>query len=145
MKNYPMFSIIVFLAALLALSACASSSGDSLVGKHWKLASYGPVSAPIPATPGVETNLTFGADGNLSGNLGCNSMGGDYTVNNQKIVFGSVFATEMACLEEGRMSQESAAFQVLQGTTEFKIEGDTLTITSADGNSVLTFTETGGE
>jgi len=143
MKKYPVFSIIVFLVSLLALSACASNS-NSLAGKSWKLASYGPVSAPTPAAPEVETKLTFGTDGTLSGNLGCNTMGGDYKVNNQNIVFGSTYATEMAC-EEPRMSQEGFAFQVLQGTTGFTVNGDTLTITSADDQNMLTFTEISGE
>ena len=140
MKKYPTFSMTVFLVALLMLSACVSNS-NNLAGTSWKLASYGPVSAPIPAAPGVETMLTFGTDGKLSGNLGCNIMGGDYKVNNQNIVFGSVYGTEMACLDESGMSQESFAFQVLQGTVGFQINSNTLTITSANGNNVLIFTE----
>jgi heat shock protein HslJ len=45
-------------------------------------------------------------------------------------------STMMAC-EEPIMSQESSALQVMIGTAPFEIVGDTLTIHSADGNSVL--------
>jgi heat shock protein HslJ len=137
MKKMHLFLMIFPVALLVVLSACSPNS-SGLAGTTWKLASYGPISAPTLAVTGVETQLTFGADGKMSGNLGCNSMGGDYSVTNQSITFGSVFMTEMAC-DEPRMSQEGAAFQVLQDTATFKINGNTLTIISSDGSNILTF------
>jgi heat shock protein HslJ len=44
----------------------------------------------------------------------------------------------MACVEAERMDQESAFLMALSETTSFQVEGDTLTLTSADGAS-LTF------
>ena len=139
MEKTPLFLTILSISLLLTLSACAAN-GSGVAGTSWKLTSYGPASAPIPAVPGVETDLTFGANGQLSGRLGCNSMGGDYSVSGQKITFGSVFATQMAC-DEARMAQEDAAFQVLNNTVSFTVSGNTLTITSADGKSILVFTQ----
>jgi putative lipoprotein len=145
MKKIYLFLIVLSITALPVLAACAGQSAGAggfgaLSGTSWKLASYGSASSPTAAAADIDTNLTFAADGTLGGNLGCNSMGGDYTVRNQNIVFGSVYSTEMAC-DEPRMAQESQALQVLQGTTAFKIEGNTLTITSSDGQNVLTFTK----
>ena len=138
MKNTPLFLLVLSTAFALALSACASNS-SSLPGTKWKLASYGPKIAQTAAASDVDTNLTIGADGKLSGNLGCNSMGGEYTISGQTITFKNVYATEMAC-SDPQMLQEGAAFQVLQGSATFKVDGDVLTITSTDGSNVLTFT-----
>ncbi len=138
MKHTSLFLTIFSAAFILLLSACAAG-GPSLAGTSWKLVSYGSKTAQTAATAGVDTNLTFGADGKLGGNLGCNSMGGEYTLSGQKLTFINIYATEMAC-QEPQMTQESTAFQILQGETTFKVDGDVLTITSTDGNRVLTFT-----
>ena len=119
------------------LCAC-TAPGASLSGTSWKLVSYGPAAAQIPAAAGVDTKLTFGTDGKVSGNMGCNSLGGDYSVSADKIVFGPLAATLMAC-PDPQMTQEGAAFQVLKDTVGFKLAGGTLTITSADGGSALIF------
>jgi len=154
MKKMTPFWILVPTALLLALSACApqaplrasaaDASPNPLAGTSWKLIFYGPVSEPKGALADVETNLTFGANGQLSGTLGCNSMGGGYTVTDQTITFGSIFMTEMAC-DEPRMAQESAAFDVLKDTATFIVEGETLTITSTDGNNMMSFISIPGQ
>lgn len=138
MKKTPLFFMLLTAAFVLALSACAPNGG-SLAGTSWKLVSYGPKAAQTAAVAEVDTNLTIGTDGKFGGNMGCNSMGGEFTVSGQTITFKNVYATEMACVEP-QMLQEGAAFQVLQGNATFKVDGDTLTITSADGLNVLTFT-----
>lgn len=138
MKKTPLFILILSAAFALALSACAAN-GASLAGTNWKLASYGPKLAQTAAAVDIETNLAIAADGKLSGNLGCNSMGGEYTVSGQTITFKNVYSTEMAC-SDPQMLQEGAALQVMQGTATFKVDGDTLTVTSTDGLNILTFT-----
>lgn len=109
------------------------------MGTSWSLASYGTAENPIPAAAGVETTLKFGNDGQMSGSMGCNSFSGDYKVTGDKIEFGSIVSTMMAC-DEPRMSQESAAFQVLNGSTSFEINGDSLTISGADNTSAIILT-----
>lgn len=138
MKKTTLFLTILSAAFAVALSACAAN-GASLTGTTWKLASYGPKVAQTAAASDVDTSLVIGADGKLSGNMGCNSMGGEFTVSGDKITFKNVYATEMAC-DEPRMLQEGAAFKVLQGTATYKVDGDVLTVTSSDGLDVLTFT-----
>jgi heat shock protein HslJ len=139
---------IFFIAAIFSfivpavLSAC-SSNVDGLGGTNWKLSSYGPSSAQQPAVPDVETNLSFGMDGKMTGKLGCNSIGGNYSTSGQQINFTSVIATKMAC-DEPQMTQENTALQVLNGTVSFVLAGqaaDTLIITSSDGNNSLTFVQ----
>lgn len=141
MKKINTFLMMLSVVGLLMLAACSpAAGGNPLTGTSWELTSYGSVSAPQPAAPGVDTSLNFGADGQVGGRLGCNSMGGDYSVSGQNITFGALFMTEMAC-EEPQMTQESEAIKVLNGTVSFTLTGDMLTITSADGGSTLNFTK----
>jgi len=86
--------------------------------------------------PGIETNLTFGKDGQASGNLGCNSFSGDYEVKDGNIVFGPVVSTLMAC-PELRMTQEGTAFKVMTGTVRIEVESSMLTIFDASGTMAI--------
>ena len=138
MKKIFLFFIIA-AALALTLTACAPSKPADLVGTTWKMTAQGELTNQTPAIAGIETSLTFTKDGKLSGNMGCNSMGGEYSISGQTITFNNVYATEMAC-PDPQMEQEGEAFVVLQGNTTYKIDGGTLTITSTDGNDTLTFT-----
>ncbi len=126
-------ALLVVIGAML--SACVGPESVSLAGT-WKLISYGSSINPTPAEPNVEASLTFGTNGELNGNMGCNGFGGDYKVDGGSITFGPIASTLMACADPV-MQQESAAFNVLANTAAFKLEGNLLTITSADGNSVM--------
>jgi heat shock protein HslJ len=154
MKKY----LLILLIMALAISACSSrstqqgtdqgqntdqsqstqepSTSASLIGA-WKLTAYGPAGAPTPAVEGAAAGLTFNQDGTINGSSGCNGLGGDYTVEGDKITFGEFVSTLMAC-DDPIMKQEEAAHKVMTGTATYKIEGDTLTITNNDMVLVLT-------
>jgi len=129
-----MKKFVIGLLAIFVLTACAGGSSASIQGQ-WKLVSYGSASSQTPAASDVETSIEF-LDGKLSGNVGCNGFGGDYTVNGDTITFKSVMATLMFC--EGPIGdQETATLSVLYESAAFALDGNTLTLTSADGNSVV--------
>lgn len=117
------------LLAMLVLAACAGGSPASIEG-GWKLVSYGPTSGQVSAAPDVETSIAF-MDGQMSGNVGCNGFGGEYSIKGDQIEFGPVMSTMMYC--EAVAEQESSTLAVFQETAGFVLDGDTLTITSADG------------
>ena len=129
------------MAAALILSACSAAAPQTpaLAGSSWKLVSYGPVDEQTSALDGVDTNLSFDMEGQVSGNFGCNSFGGTYTQDGNSLTFGPIMSTMMAC-DESRNSQEHASFSVLQGTVSFfYLEADNMTIHSTDGKSMLVF------
>ena len=140
--NKVTLTIITFLIVSgLVLSACTSNvTSVSLPGTTWKLVSYGTVGNQTPSAPGIETSLAFGTDGQVSGNLGCNSFSGDYEVKDGNIVFGPLASTLMAC-PDPQMTQEGTAFQVLTGTVRFELTGSTLTIYDASGMLVLNLSQ----
>lgn len=129
------FPALVFLiVTMLAFNAC-SNGGVSPTGE-WKLVSYGNAANPTPALPDVETSITFGADGQLGGTVGCNTFGGGYKVSGGQVTFEGIFSTLMFC--EGTSDQESSVLAILSDKTlRFSISGNQLTLTSADGSSLI--------
>lgn len=125
--------IPVLLVMMVLLAACGSGNSSASVVGTWKLVSYGSADKQTPAAEGVDTSIEF-KDGKLSGNVGCNSFGGDYKVDGDKITFGPVMSTMMACLNQSG-DQEQGTLAVLQNTVKYAVSGDTLTITSADGKA----------
>ena len=126
---------VIGLLALFVLAACAGGNSASVTGQ-WKLVSYGPTASPTPAAADVDTSIEFKSDGTLSGNVGCNGFGGDFKVDGDTLTFGSIVSTMMFCEGPGG-DQETAALAVIHESAKFVLDGDSLTITSADGNSVL--------
>ena len=134
MKKY----LLTILVICLAISACSSKKeapSSSLIGS-WKLTSYSHADVLTPAVSGTEAGLTFNDDGTMTGNSGCNGLGGNYKVESDQVTFSEVVSTLMAC-DEPRMAQEGAFHQVLTETATFNIEGNTLTITNNDYVLVL--------
>lgn len=126
MKKYMLWiSLLAVVGSMLSACSGSTPSSPSLVG-DWKLVSYN----STPALPDVDTAITFDAD-RVGGTVGCNSFGGDYKVDGGQIVFGEIVSTMMAC-DDPRMQQEAAVFAVFVDTAIFKMDGDTLTITSKD-------------
>ncbi|SRR6266487_2064838 len=132
MKRY--LQILLFIS--LILSGCVPQQSPSLV-ETWKLTAYGPKETPTPAVTGAEATLTFDDKGSVTGNGGCNSLGGTYKVNGDQITFSDVISTLMAC-DDSRMAQESAVTQVLAGTAKYEIKDNTLTLTNNDMVLILT-------
>ena len=135
MKKY----LLILFVISLAISACSANgagASPSLVGS-WKLTSYGPTDAQTPAVEDTEAGLTFNEDGTVSGDSGCNGLGGTYTVEGDQVTFGEIVSTLMAC-DDPRMAQEDAVHRVLTDTATYKIEGNTLTLTNNDVALVLT-------
>ena len=131
-----MKKLVIGLVVLFVLAACAGGGASASINGQWKLVSYGPVSSQISAAPDVDTTIEFASDGTLNGNVGCNGFGGDFTVDGDTITFGSIVSTMMFC--EGPVGeQEAATLAVFQESASFVLDSDTLTVTSADGSSIL--------
>lgn len=138
MKKY----LFILFILSLAFSACTSGSNSTSIIGTWKLTAYGPEQSPASAVSDVDANITFNSDGTLSGSGGCNELGGDFTLKGDRITFGAIMSTLMAC-DGLRMSQEGTVTQVMSETAGFKIESNTLTI-NKDG-TVLVFESVSGK
>jgi heat shock protein HslJ len=119
---------------LLALSACSAAKPD--LSGEWKLVSYGDIANPTPALPEVDTSITF-ENGQMGGNVGCNGFGGEYSLNGDQITFNGIMSTLMFCEETS--AQEQGVLGVFSDNVPLQIQvnGDSLSITSADGASAV--------
>jgi heat shock protein HslJ len=116
--------------AILVVAACDSTGSGAnttpeptspadLAGTAWTLVTIG--GAPVDEASGP--HLTFGADGNMTGSTGCNSMSGSYATDGAALTFGPMSTTRMAC-EESLMTQETAVLEALAGVSGWEIDAD---------------------
>lgn len=135
MKLATLPALIMLTLAMVIFNAC-STTNISLTGE-WKLVSYGDAAAPTPALPGVDTSISF-EEGQFGGTVGCNSFGGDYTLNGDQMSIGSIISTMMFC--DQTSTQESVVLAILSDQTmRVSQSGNLLTLSSADGKSVVIF------
>lgn len=74
--------------------------------------------------------------GRVSGKAGCNGYGGPVEIHGDRVKFGAIFSTKMACLSNGVMEQEQRYLNVLQSATRGEIRGDGVLIISGDGGAL---------
>lgn len=141
MNKVTLTFISILVASGLILSACASQGAPaSLPGTSWKLVSYGPAGSQAQAASGIDTNLDFGKDGTVSGNLGCNSFSGNYQVSGENMEFSMMISTMMACPGPG-FTQEGIGLKIMNGTVRYNLAGNKLTLYAASGDNAITFSK----
>jgi heat shock protein HslJ len=134
MKKTTLLLIATLIGTLLA--ACTGGASSASITGEWELVAYGSASSPTAAHSEVETTISFGEDGQFGGNVGCNGFGAEYEVNGSEITFDAIVSTMMYC--EAVADQENAVIGALSvNPVTFQLDGDTLTLTSADGASVV--------
>lgn len=77
-------------------------------------------------------------DGQLSGSAGCNRYNGSYTLDGDNLSLGPIAATKMACDEE-RNQREAGFLQALSQAAAYSTDRNSLTLTDAEGKTLLTF------
>jgi heat shock protein HslJ len=134
---------VLGLAGCLLLG-CAKSpvaSGDSgalqgkgLTGTAWRLQDLG----GAVVLDGVEATLEFPEEGKVAGRGSCNRFFGSVKVEGEKISFGPLGSTKMAC-PEAISNQESKYLEALQSAERFTVDGSTLSIHSPGTKEPLRF------
>lgn len=133
-RKYRLALSLMFLAILLV--ACVSSanpnlpSGEAtLADTTWKLFA---IDKRDPVDAHNEMTLTF-SEGQVHGNSGCNSFGGSYSVEGDKIQFSQLASTMMACMQpEGIMEQEQVILQYLNQAEIYRFEDGKLILVVSD-------------
>jgi putative lipoprotein len=104
-----------------------------LMGTTWRLDSL----AGEPVLDGVQATLVI-QEGKVSGRGSCNSFFGPVTIEGEKISFGPLGSTRMAC-PETVSNQEAKYFEALHTAERFTIEGSSLSIHSRGMEAPLRF------
>ncbi|HEY6803934.1 MAG TPA: META domain-containing protein [Pyrinomonadaceae bacterium] len=137
------------IALLLAVLCCSIVMGQTnrnlatgqqaLAGTEWRLVSLGRVGAETSIVSGGAVTLKFGADGRVSGSGGCNSFGGGYRVQGDRVTFSQMISTRRACVDTNANRQESQYLQALGSANRFRMTSRQLSIYYENGRSVLEF------
>ena len=123
---------IVLVSAILA--ACAGAGqGPTVDERDFVSTSVTDDGAPMALVPGTEVRLTF-HDGQLGASAGCNSIGGDYRVDDGVLVFEGGGMTEMGC-DPDRHAQDDWLVAFLGSRPTVALDGDDLVLTS--GGTIL--------
>lgn len=122
--------------AAAATTAAPAATASGLEGVDWKLTSYSDADGKM-ADPVAEVLLTF-ADGQLTGNTGCNGYTASYTLDGDKITLQPGMSTTMAC-DDPVNAQETAVRAALEKAATFAVADGKLTLSDASGNALLEF------
>jgi heat shock protein HslJ len=110
------------------------AQSQDLAGTNWEATVYNNgKQAVVGILEGTTLSASFGTDGNLSGNSGCNQYNGAYKVDGDQITIGPLASTMMMCSDpEGVMDQEAQFLAALQSAASYQIEGNVLELRTKD-------------
>jgi heat shock protein HslJ len=117
---------------LFAGSADAGNAQPPLAGSDWQLESID----GQPLAPGSSIDASFTED-QVAGSAGCNRYFGGYVITGGNIEFGAIGSTRMLCGDEAVNQQEMAFLQALSEAERYKVSGDRLEISYADGKTLI--------
>lgn len=97
---------------------------SDLLGSQWKLLELKGKAIVLDTAFKKEPYVVFEKDNRLSGNLGCNSFGGNFKLKDKNgIEISEIIATQMAC---PNLAIEQEFSEVLRNAKGFRIESDKL-------------------
>ncbi|MFO7679579.1 MAG: META domain-containing protein [Chloroflexota bacterium] len=123
------------------LAAFVVNSTD-LTDTAWEVVNYNNGrGAVIGLITGTEISAYFGAEGELSGNAGCNQYFTSYTAANGTIQIGAIGSTMRFCEEPaGVMEQESEYLAALASADTYTIQGNMLQMRTANDQLAVLMT-----
>ncbi|MFB9147343.1 META domain-containing protein [Halomonas alkalicola] len=136
------YSLTALLVGSLTLAGCAgfeaASDGDSvnepLENTYWKLLTVGEREV-VAIDEAREAHLVLHAEeSRLAGSTGCNRMMGEYERDGDRLTFGRVATTVMAC-PGAAMALERELLDALGEVAGWQVDGETLTLVDDEGES----------
>jgi heat shock protein HslJ len=126
-------------AAFLAAFACAPArvagqAGEPVVDRDWSLAELGARTDPQGAGGRPATLRLDSKEGRASGFAGCNRFSGAYTLAGDRLSFGPILSTRMAC--ERGMDLELAYLEALAKVASFAVSDGELALRGRDGTAL---------
>jgi heat shock protein HslJ len=131
--------VLTFAGASVAKSPPASpgTSGPALEGTPWALQQL-EVDATLTEVPSDVAASLYLQDGQASGDAGCNTFSGDYSIDGDALTFGPMMSTMMVC-EGEKASTEAAYLAGFPRVASYSIDGDALILLDGTGNPVMTY------
>lgn len=134
-----------------AAGASGTKSGENgtapLAGTRWEVVAYNNAKqAVVSVLAGTRISASFGADGQVTGNAGCNRYFASYRQQGAELTVGMAATTRMFCAEpSGLMRQESLYLDALRSGATLAIDGDRLELRTADRTLAVILERRSGE
>ncbi len=125
-KRNALIALGTLALPLLAACTTAGAAPAPIAGTTW---SFVTIDGQKPVSS--KAAITIQAD-SLSASAGCNGMGSNLSITPDRLMVGLIISTQMFC--DGVMEQERALGKLLGASPQYKVDGDTLTLT-APGHS----------
>lgn len=109
---------LALLPVLAGCAATATPAAPELVGTKW---SFTTIDGVQPVSSKAQLSIE---PGRIGANVGCNGLGSELWIDQQKLVTGAIVSTRMFC--DGVMEQERAVGELLEADPAFVIKGDRL-------------------
>jgi heat shock protein HslJ len=109
-----------------ASTTAAGGVGEAIDGRVYLSQSVSEDSEPRPLVEGTQIRLSF-EDGRVTATAGCNTMGGEYSVDGATLRVSDLATTEMGCDPE-RHEQDEWLATFLTAAPELALDGDVLTM-----------------
>jgi len=128
-------------AASVAPAAPTPSPGaaPTLEDQSWLLAAYRVGNALVETTEGPRPARFRFEAGRVSGNAGCNQIGGAYTLAGTSLTFKANMAATMMACPEPLMRQDQAVGLALTRVAGYRLDGELLELLDAAGAPLLRF------
>jgi heat shock protein HslJ len=118
---------------------------DPLAGTSWRLETLTTSSGEAPVIGEAALTLAFDANGEVSGEGGCNQFGGQYTAEGGSLTISEIVQTERACQDQALMAQEQQYLSALMQAASFALQetrdGTLLRLDTAAGPLVFAAAE----
>ena len=108
------------LGTVMASAGCTAADapdGTALTGTTWRAETI----VGRPAIQATASTITFEADGRVHGQGGCNRYFGAATIDGERMSFGPLGSTKMACAP-ALMDQEARFFRALEGAERWSLD-----------------------
>lgn len=115
----------------------AADTKTEIVNKYWKLLELNGDRIQMGDGQERETHLILRQDGSLSGHTGCNSINGNFELNDKnRILFKNIITTLRSCAE---VPYEAAFNNALHTATRYTYRKDTMRLQNQEGTNTATF------
>jgi len=128
-----MRSVIIALAAGLALIGGKAYAADDLTGLTWLVESVKGAGTIDTA----QASFTMQAGGSVVTTLGCNQFSGKATIHGTKLKFGPLASTRKSCAE-ALMNQEQKYAEALEAVRSYRVEGQLLKLKDKANKDLVT-------
>ena len=129
-------SVATSLEAEITPAETPSPPNGGLLNTYWKLILLNDTEV-AGSDSQREPNIFLSAENRITGSDGCNRMSGTYTLDGEKLTFGPMAGTRMACADVGEQAQ--AFNEALTKVASYTVHSDQLELRDASGLVIARF------